>query len=322
MPRVHKPRSGSLQYWPRKRARRIYTRIRRWAKRDKVKLLGFAGYKVGMLNVLAFDNNQNSPSKGQQISIPVTVIECPPLKPFSLRLYKKTPYGSFSCVDIFASSFDKELARKIRIPKKTKNNINSIKNFEDKISEYSDLSLIVYTQPKKTFKKKPEIFELKVSGKDIKEKFDYAKSLLDKEINLKDVFQEGCYVDARAVTKGKGFQGAVKRFGISLKSHKSEKKRRSVGNLGSFVPRKVDWRVPQPGQMGYHTRTEYTKLIVCVRNPEDVNPNGGFSRYGVVKNNCVLLKGSVPGAVKRLIRFSDAFRKDKIEVIDVKEIIK
>jgi len=273
-----------------------------------------------MLHVLTFDNNQNSTSKGQQISFAVTVVECPSLKPLSLRLYKKNPYGFYSSADIFASNFNKELARKIRVPQKTKNNINTIKNFENKINEYDDLSLRVYTQPVK--KKKPEIFEIKVSGKDIKEKFDYAKTLLNKDINLKDVFQEGVYVDIHAVTKGKGFQGPVKRFGVSLKSHKSEKKRRSPGNLGSWTPKKVHWAVGQHGQMGSHTRTEYNKLIISIKNPEDVNPKGGFPHYGFVKNNCLLIRGSIPGPIKRVIRMSDAIRKSKTEVIDLKEIVK
>ena len=45
MPKAHKPRSGSMQFWPRKRAKKAYAKIRSWAKVDGIKLLGFAGYK-------------------------------------------------------------------------------------------------------------------------------------------------------------------------------------------------------------------------------------------------------------------------------------
>ena len=116
----HKPRGGSLQFWPRKRTKRIYPRIRSWVKQDALKLLGFAGYKVGMTQAIIIDNIPNSLTKGMQVSYPITVIECPPLKPFSLRLYKNTPYGLKLVTEIFTPKFDKELSRKLSLPKKNK----------------------------------------------------------------------------------------------------------------------------------------------------------------------------------------------------------
>ena len=80
MPTTRFPRSGSMQFWPRKRARRIYARIRSWVKSDDNKPLGFAGYKVGMTHCLFLDNKKTSMTKNQEVPVPVTVIECPPLK--------------------------------------------------------------------------------------------------------------------------------------------------------------------------------------------------------------------------------------------------
>jgi len=89
MPNIRHPRRGSLQYWPRKRAKRAYARVRTWKDLTGNKLLGFVGYKAGMTQALVRDNAPTSRVKNQSLSVPVTVIECPPLKPLSIRFYKK-----------------------------------------------------------------------------------------------------------------------------------------------------------------------------------------------------------------------------------------
>lgn len=295
MTRAHKPRSGSLQFWPRVRSKRAYANVRAWAKKDKI--LAFAGYKAGMTHLV----ESNPKSKvAKTTSIPVTIIECPPLKPLSLRFYKKTYYGSRLVSEILAKNLNKELSKKITTPKKQK----------DKVPEnYDYLKLAVYTQPKltKIGKKKPDIFEIGIPNN-----IEEAKKLLESELKLEDIFKSGQYVDIHSITKGKGFQGPVKRFGISLKSHKSEKKRRSAGNLGSFTPRKTDWRVPQHGQLGYFKRTEYNKLVYLIdSDPKKVNQSGGIKGYGDLKNDFILIKGSVGGPKKRLIIFSETIRNKK-----------
>ena len=52
------------------------------------------------------------------------------------------------------------------------------------------------------------------------------EDLIGKEIIIDEVFKEGAFLDVHGVTKGKGFQGPVKRHGIMLRHHKSEKSRR------------------------------------------------------------------------------------------------
>jgi len=53
------------------------------------------------------------------------------------------------------------------------------------------------------------------------------------------VFKEGQYVDVIAVTKGKGFQGVIKRFHVHRRQHKSEKGVRKVGAIGSRGPGRI-----------------------------------------------------------------------------------
>jgi large subunit ribosomal protein L3 len=77
MGNIRFPRAGSLQYWPRKRSRRVHARVRSWQTVKDAKPLAFAGYKVGMTHIIYTDNKANSMTKGSDISMPVTIIECP-----------------------------------------------------------------------------------------------------------------------------------------------------------------------------------------------------------------------------------------------------
>jgi large subunit ribosomal protein L3 len=297
MPSTRKPRCGSLQFWPRVRAKRIYANVKNWLKTKDCKPLGFSGYKVGMTHITYVENNKNSKAKGTEVTCPVTIIECPPIKIMGIRFYK----NKIATSDLILKT-DKEQARKITQPKKEAKLPENTENFDD-------LKLIIQTQPKLTGlgKKKPEIFETAIGGS-LEEKFAFAKENFGKEISVKDVFNEGQLVDIHSITIGKGIQGPVKRFGIGLRSHKSEKSRRRAV-LGSMTAARVTYRMPQQGQTGYHKRTEYNKPILKISDkPEEINAKGGFVKYGLVKTTFILLKGSVGGPRKRLIRFTRATR--------------
>ena len=307
MSTIRKPRKGSMQFWPRKKAKKQIARVRSWAKKKEAKLLGFAGYKAGMTHLIIVDNRQKSLTKGEKISMPVTVIECPAIKIAAIRFYKKDYNGIRLISEIFAGKLNKELSRRISMPKKTQNKIEDIKDFDD-------IRLLAYTQPKLTGigKKKPELFEIIIGGSK-EEKLNYAKEKLGKEIKVDEIFKEGEQVDVHSVTKGKGFQGPVKRFGIGLKHHKSEKGRRSPGSLGPWKAQgHIMYRVAHAGQTGYHLRTEHNKQILKIGNkPEEIKVKSGFLHYGFVKNPFILLKGSIPGPAKRLIRLNTATRPNK-----------
>jgi len=305
MPKAHQPRSGSMQFWPRKRAKRAVARVRSWKSVPETKPLGFGGYKVGMTHIIYNDAHPTSMTKNLDVTVPVTIIECPPLKVFGIRTYKRADNSLLPLSHVFADNPDKNLLRKL--PNlKAKKDISKMD-----LEKADDIRLMVHTQPKLTgiSKKKPEVFELPIGGKK-EDQIAYAKEILGKEIKVEDIFESGAYVDVHGVTKGKGYQGAVKRFGISIKSHKSEKSRRTPGSLGPWNAQgKILYRVPHAGKMGYHMRTEYSKWILKLRDkPDEINQAGGFKRYGAVKNSYLLIKGSVAGASKRFLLFSNAMR--------------
>jgi large subunit ribosomal protein L3 len=322
MPEIRRPRRGSLAFWPRKRAKRIYPNISSYPNVEKVKLLAFAGYKAGMTQVIVVDNKKTSPTFGQEIAIPVTVIDCPPLKIIGLRAYVMSSKGLKVFSEAYASDLPKDLDRKVKV----KPNEENLKKIEENIEKISKIRVIACTQPKLSGigKKKPEVFEIEVGGKDIKGKFEYAKKLLGKEVSISDVFREGEFIDVIAVTKGKGTAGPVKRFGVKIQPRKAKKKLRHVGSLGQERPGKVRYTVPMAGQFGFWTRTELNKWLVKIGKGEEINPKGGFKRYGVIKSNYVLLAGSVPGPKKRLIMLREAIRPPKVRFLppQIKEIIK
>jgi len=127
-----------------------------------------------------------------------------------------------------------------------------------------------------------------------------------------DVFKEGQFIDVISVTKGKGWQGPVKRWGVRILSRKSRKTKRGVAVLGPWHPTRVLYTVPRAGQMGYHQRTEYNKRILKVgANGNEVALKGGFLRYGPIKGPYLLIDGSLPGPAKRLIRLRYPVRPPK-----------
>ena len=107
----HHPRRGTLQFWPRVRSSRQYPKIRSWPDIKDNKLLGFIGYKAGMTHIIFTDTKGTSHTKGLQVSFPVTVLECPPIKPLSIRFYKSTSTGLRLLSEIFSSKLNKELKR-------------------------------------------------------------------------------------------------------------------------------------------------------------------------------------------------------------------
>jgi large subunit ribosomal protein L3 len=314
MARHHQPRKGSVAFSPRKRAARESPHITSWPESKEPGLLGFPGYKVGMTHVTMLDNTKNSPTEGMEISTPVTVVETPPVVVFGIRAYKKTSRGIKAMTDVLAAELDQDLKTKISLPKEY-NTETQLAELTENLDNVVEIRALVHTKPRlaNVPKKKPEIMEFGVGGSSPKEKLDYAVNVLGKEINPADVFADGEHTDAVAITKGKGFQGVIKRWGVRIQYGKAARssKGRHVGSIGPWSPERVMWTVPMAGQMGYHQRTEYNKKILKIGEADqvdEINPEGGFVKYGVVKNNYLLLKGSLPGPSKRLVIFRKAIR--------------
>jgi len=309
MGKAGRPRYGSMGVWPRVRAKKTVARVRSVPVETKVKPLAFATYKAGMTHTHIIGQEKNKRSFNQTTSVPVTILECPPMKIASLRLYKKN--GTALVVSKQLNfKMDKEMVRKQKISKKDARYLTATSISEIKADDFKEITVQVYTTPKSiALKKKPELFEVKLGGTN-QEKLDWIKEHIDKPITISDVFAEGQLVDVHAVTKGKGYQGPMKRFGIGRTQHKSEKAKRNPGSLGGWKAQAhVMYRIAHAGQMGYHQRTQYNNLVMKISDkPEEVKMDGGIVRYGDVKTTYLLIKGSVAGAKKRLITLSEPIR--------------
>ena len=135
-----------------------------------------------------------------------------------------------------------------------------------------------------------------VSGKRyVKEfRFDNAEEYaLAQEIKA-DIFAAGDHVDATAISKGKGFQGAIKRHGQSRgpMTHGSKFHRHAGSNGAASDPSKVFKGKKMPGQMG--------NKKITVQNLEVVRVDA--------ENNLLLVKGSVPGPKKCLVTIKESVK--------------
>jgi len=301
----HAPRHGSLAYLPRGRAKRTVGRIRFWPKVEEgPTMLGFMGYKAGMTHIMMVEDKPGSLHLGKEASHPATILDVPPIIVFAIRAYTKDQYGLHTFTEAWMKSPPKDFDRALVLPEEF-NTEENLKKIEENLEKIAEIRLLAATQPRLVAvpKKKPDISEIKVDGGSIKEQVEYAKSLLGKNVSITDVFKEGHFMDAIAITKGKGFQGPVKRWGINILPRKSRKTKRGVASIGPWRPARVLYTVPRAGQMGYHQRTEYNKRILKIGVAgKDVTPKGGFVRYGEVKGTYVIVDGSLPGPVKRLVR--------------------
>ena len=153
------------------------------------------------------------------------------------------------------------------------------------------------------------------------------KELLGKEVKINQIFETGSAVDTAAITKGKGWEGPITRLGVKKKQHKSRKSVREVGSLGPISPQYVMYTVPRAGQRGLHQRVEYNKKIMVMDNTEnikyEINPKGGFKHFGNINGDFIVLRGSVPGTYKRLIKLRTQIRNSpsKITKPNILEVV-
>lgn len=296
-------RSGSLQFYPRKRAAKFLPRVN-WNVVHGEGMLGFIAYKVGMASAIVKDLTEKSMSLGKQIVLPVTILEVPNIKIYSLRFYKNGKVSKEIVV-----SHDKELKRKVKVGKEIKKLEGHLPGSHD----YDDVKAIIYSLARETgIKKTPDLIEITVGAETKEQKLELLKSFIGKEIPFNE-FAKTNLIDVRGLTRGKGFQGPVKRFGIKLRFHKSEKGVRRPGSLGPWHPARVTFRTPMAGQLGMFTRiTNNLKVIEHGRISEkNINPAYGFRDYGKINSSYIIAKGSVQGPAKRQLVITPAFRPSK-----------
>jgi len=290
---------------------------------EKSSLLGFAGYKVTNLNVLSVDDREKTPNYGKNLMNSSTLIATPPLKIIGIRAYAETAYGKNAILDAFAKDNDKYLSKKASFKYK-EGKLDEINAHIDKIKHVVAI-VSSYPATASLSQKKPFVWEIPIGGKDTRTKIDYVISNFGKQVNIKDVFETGQFIDISAITRGKGIEGPITRFGVKRKQHKSRKSVRALGTLGPISPAVVTYTVPRQGQRGFHQRTEYNKRILIISNSEKdndfkINPDGGFEHFGMIKYDYIIVKGSVPGVPKRLVKMRFPIRTVGKKIVEPKVV--
>ena len=280
------PRRGSLAYRPRGRAKSFVPRIRTWPKveGDKPTLLGFPGYKAGTVHVITVDDRAKTPNFGKPLFNLSSVLTTPDAEVVGLRLYGHENGADMAVGDVKQAG---QTSEKLPLGRATR------------------AAAVISSVPRDVglSQKKPLVMEVGVSGGDVKAQADFVLGLIGKKVKFTDVFRAGMYVDVLGISKGKGYEGPVTRFGVKRKQHKSRKSVRAVGVIGPWHPAAVMYTIARAGQMGFHQRTETGKRILMVGNASSnpVTPPGGFGHFGNVAGDYAVVRGSVPGPASRFV---------------------
>ncbi|CAB4289346.1 unnamed protein product [Prunus armeniaca] len=301
------PRHGSLGFLPRKRAARHRGKVKAFPKDDPskpCKLTAFLGYKAGMTHIVRDVEKPGSKLHKKETCEAVTIIEAPPMVVVGVVGYVKTPRGLRSLNTVWAQHLSEEVKRRFY-----KNWCKS--------------------------KKKAHLMEIQVNGGTIAQKVEFAKSFFEKQIPIDAVFQKDEMIDIIGVTKGKGYEGVVTRWGVTRLPRKTHRGLRKVACIGAWHPARVSFTVARAGQNGYHHRTEMNKKIYKLgkagqeshtavtefdRTEKDITPIGGFPHYGVVKDDYILIKGCCVGPKKRVVTLRQSLLKQtsRLALEDIK----
>jgi large subunit ribosomal protein L3e len=338
------PRHGSLGFLPRKRTSHHRGRVRAFPRDDKTKpphLTAFIAFKAGMTHILREVNKPGSKLHKKEAVEAVTVLEAPPMNVVGIVGYIETPKGLRSISTVWAAHLSIEVKRRFyknwyrSKAKAFTKYAQKIEKGEKKIDEElthlakyaSIVRVLAHTQMSKLGlrQKKAHLMEIQVNGgKTPAEKVEWAKSLLEKEVAVNTVFSTNEMLDVLGVTKGKGFEGVVTRWGVTRLPRKTHRGLRKVACIGAWHPARVGYQAARAGQRGYHHRTEMNKKVYHIgeaaRPGKDkdektnfnaststdltdktITPLGGFPHYGVVNQAYLLIKGTVAGPKKRVL---------------------
>lgn len=351
------PRYGSLAFLPRKRATSHRGRVKAFPKDDKSKPVGltaFLGYKAGMTTIVRDLAKRGSKMDKREIVEAATVLDTPPMVVVGVVGYVETPRGLRSLTTVWAEHLSDEVKRRFyknwykskkkaftSYAKKYTEGGADVERELERISKYATVvRVLAHTQVRKVpvGQKKAHLAEIQINGGSTADKVNWAKEHFEKTVAVSEVFEQNEMIDVIAVTKGKGYEGVTARWGTRKLPRKTHRGLRKVACIGAWHPANVGFTVARSGQDGYHRRTSINHKIYRVGAAGDeangstkfdptkktINPLGGFVRYGLVNNDFVLLKGSVPGVKKRVITLRKALKvptsRVAAEEIDLKWI--
>merc|ERR1712187_3449 len=315
------------------RTRKHRGKVRSFPKDDasaKPHFTAFMGWKAGMTHITRDIHRIDSRLHKKEVVEAVTIIETPPLKVVGFVGYIETVKGARALGTVWANSLSNELQRRFyknwyaskkKAFTKYVNNKDLFQEVREKrIRKFcSTVRAICHTQVHlqgNLRTKKAHVMEVQVNGGTVDEKVDFIKSHFEKDLKVDQVFNEKDVCDVIGTTKGKGYTGVTKRYGVRKLPRKTHRGLRKVGCIGSWHPSKIQFTVARAGQSGYHHRTEENKRIYRIGKGEihgvknnastendltekNITPMGGFPHYGIVRDDYVMLKGCCVGTKKR-----------------------
>jgi large subunit ribosomal protein L3e len=327
------PRHGSLGFLPKKRTKHHFGKIKSFPKDDASKechLTGFMGYKAGMTHIVRKVDKPGAKIHEKDVVEAVTILECPPMIACGLVGYVETPRGLRALTTVWAGSLSDELKRRFYknwYKAKKKAFTKYLKAYAEDGEKAAELErakkycqvirLICHTQVSKVKigQLKAHVKEIQINGGSVADKVDFAKGLFEQEIKVSSVFNPSEMIDIIGVTKGRGVDGVVTRWGVTRLPRKTHRGLRKVACIGAWHPARVQFQVPRAGQNGYHHRTEINKKIYRVGKAlrdepfgattdndlteKAITPMGGFPHYGVVNEDWLMIKGGVVGTKRR-----------------------
>merc|ERR1711934_1271991 len=252
------PRHGSLGFLPKKRCTKTKGKIKSFPLDDaaaKPHLTAFMGYKAGCTHILRDMDKAGSKAHKKEVVEAVTVIEAPPMIVVGMVGYLETPRGLKSLSTVWAQHLSNECKRRFyknwgasekhkaftRYTKKYTEG-TGIDEEKKRLEKYCTiLRVICHTQiGKLNFRqKKAHIFEVQVNGGSMADKIAFAEGLFEKPVAIDGVFNQNEMIDTIAITKGKGFEGVVTRWGVTKLPRKTHKGLRKVACIGSWHPSRV-----------------------------------------------------------------------------------
>jgi len=290
------------------------------------------GYKAGMTHILRDVDKPGSKLHKKETCEPVTIVECPPMIVVGVVGYVKTTRGLRTLNTVWAEHLSDECKRRFyknwykakrkafsKYVKKYTDGKKEIEKELDQLKKHCTvIRLLAHTQVRKLplGQKKAHIMEIQLNGGSVPDKVDYAYNLFEKAVTVDSVFQPNEMIDTIAITKGRGTEGVVTRWGVTRLPRKTHRGLRKVACVGAWHPARLQWSVARAGQHGFHHRTEINKKVYRIgKKGEDshlastefdvttkeITPLGGFPHYGVVKEDFLMIKGQVPGTKKRAI---------------------